>query len=183
MRTEALRCPINGGLLRWNILARVGAVAAALAGASCSAPPPPALDVGKVASVVIGRSSRADVFAALGRPTRTEQGTQGETWVYERGGDAGGRSGFGSTAAAASGVVGAFVPYVGLIGSGLGLANAVRGNGAAPDAVSLAVRFGNGIVRDCTVSSTALPRGVPGAAADAGPALACLRPLAMPVVR
>ena len=79
------------------------------------------------------------------------------------------------------GVVGAFVPYVGLVGSGLGLANAVRGNGATPDAVSLAVRFDNGVVRDCTVSSTAAPRGLPGAATDAGPALAYLRPLVAPV--
>ena len=176
MRIEALRRLIRGSPLRWRNLARAGAVAAAMAGASCAAPPAPALDAGKVASVVIGRSSRADVFAALGRPARTEQGTQGETWIYESGGDGGGRSGLGSTAAAASGVVGAFVPYVGLIGSGLGLASAVRGSGATPDTVSLAIRFDNGVVRDCTVSSTALPRGVPGAAADAGPALGCQRP-------
>ena len=176
MRTGADSCSSRRGIRRWRTPARAGTVAVLLMAASCAAPPAPALDAGKVASVVIGQSSRADVFAALGRPTRTEQGTQGETWVYENGGDGGGRSGFGSTAAAASGVVGAFVPYVGLIGSGLGLASAVRGSGTAPDAVSLAVRFDNGVVRDCTVSSTALPRGVTGAAADAGPALGCQRP-------
>ena len=62
-------------------------------------------------------------------------------------------------ASAATGMVGAFVPYVGLIGSGLGLAGAAV-NGAQPDvqAVSLTVLFrDDGIVRDCSYSSTAAP--------------------------
>ena len=83
-----------------------------------------------------------------------------------------------SGVSAASGVAGAFVPYVGLIGSGLGLAgvgaDAMR---ADPQAVSLAVLFrGDGVVRDCTYSSTAAPAGVPGAAAGAASPIGCQQP-------
>lgn len=151
-----------------------------LMAASCSAPdarPPPVLDPGKVASVVVGRSSRADVFGALGRPGRMERSGRGETWIYEatQGGTRGG-AGMGGVAAAA-GVAGAFVPYVGLVGSGLGLAGAAV-DGARPEVVqaSLAVVFrDDGVVRDCTFSTTALPAGMPGAATDA-PVIDCQRP-------
>lgn len=148
---------------------RVGAwgrgVAAALAvslGAACSAdaPHPAVLDAGKVGSVVVGRSSRADVYAALGRPSRTERSASGEAWVYEAGGG-GGANPLGG-AATASGLLGAFVPYAGLVGSGLGLAGAAMG-GARPDRarVGLTVAFTtDGVVRDCVLSSTAVPAGV-----------------------
>lgn len=153
-----------------------------LAGASCShdAPPAAVLDAGKVASVVVGRSSRTDVFAALGQPSRTERSALGEAWVYEaKTGDAGG-NGLISGASAATGVVGAFVPYVGLIGSGLGLAGvAMDGMRAEPQAVMLAVVFrDDGVVRDCTYSSTAAPAGVAGPAADAPKLVDCQRPAA-----
>ena len=138
-----------------------------------------ALDPGKVASVVVGRSSRADVFAILGRPSRTERSAVGEAWIYEsKKDDAGGQDLVGGVAAA-SGIVGAFVPYAGLIGSGLGLAGTAM-NGTHPEASAsnLAVAFGpDGIVRDCTYSSTGLPPGVPGAAPDASKIVDCRRPL------
>ena len=151
-----------------------------LAGASCSrnAPPAAVLDAGKVASVVIGRSSRTDVFTTLGQPSRTERSALGEAWVYEaKTGDAGG-NGLISGASAATGVVGAFVPYVGLIGSGLGLAGvAMDGMRAEPQAVMLAVIFrDDGVVRDCTYSSTAAPAGVAGSTADAAKLVDCQRP-------
>ena len=60
-------------------LARTGAALALLACASCAQAPPPAMDAAKVSAVVIGQSSRTDVFAALGRPSRTEQSLLGET--------------------------------------------------------------------------------------------------------
>lgn len=152
-----------------------------LAVASCSQPAPASaiLDPGKVRSVVVGRSSRADVFAALGQPSRTERSAGGEAWIYEaRTGEAGGRGLMGG-ASAASGVVGAFVPYVGLIGSGLGLAGvAADGMHAAPQASSLGVAFrDDGVVRDCVYSSTAAPSGVPGPAAGAAPPIDCQRPV------
>jgi len=152
-----------------------------LAGASCSSdvPPPAVLDAGKVASVVVGRSSRADVFAALGRPSRTERSALGEAWIYEAKEGAGGGQNLIGGVAAASGVVGAFVPYAGLVGSGLGLAGAAMG-GARPEpqVVSLAVAFaGDGIVRDCTYSSTAFPAGVSGSATAAATVVDCHRPL------
>jgi len=151
-----------------------------LAGASCSqsAPASAVLDSSKVASVVVGRSSRNDVFAALGQPSRTERSALGEAWVYEaRTGDAGGR-GLMNGASAASGVVGAFVPYAGLIGSGLGLAGvAMDGTRSEPQVVSLAVTFrDDGVVRDCTYSSTASPAGVPGSAAGVAKLVDCQRP-------
>ncbi len=144
-------------------------VAPMLAGASCShdAPAAAVLDAGKVASVVVGRSSRTDVFAALGQPSRTERSALGEAWVYEaKTGDAGG-NGLMTGVSAAAGVVGAFVPYVGLVGSGLGLAGvAMDGMRAEPQAVMLAVIFrDDGVVRDCTYSSAAAPAGVAGSAA------------------
>ncbi len=153
-----------------------------LAAASCSAAAPvaPALDPGKVASIVVGRSSRNDVFAALGRPARTERGGLGEVWVYQptpTGGDAGG-SGLVSGASAASGILGAFVPYAGVVGSGLGLAGTAMGQGASkPAADSLSVTFrDDGIVRDCTFSSTAFPAAGPGPAAVPAKVVDCQRP-------
>ena len=154
-----------------------------LAAVACSqqAAPSAILDPGKVGSVAVGRSSRADVFAALGQPSRTERSAGGEAWIYEaRTGDTGSR-GWRNGVSAASGVAGAFVPYVGLIGSGLGLAGAgAEAMRADPQAVSLAVSFrADGVVRDCTYSSTALPAGVPGSAAGTGTAapIDCQRPL------
>ncbi len=149
-----------------------------LLAAACSqrAAPSAVLDPGKVGAVTVGRSSRADVFAALGQPSRTERSAGGEAWVYEaRTGDPGDR-GWMTGVSAASGVAGAFVPYVGLIGSGLGLAgaDALR---ADPQAVSLAVSFReDGVVRDCAYSSTAAPAGVPGAPAGAPALIDCQRP-------
>lgn len=151
-----------------------------LAAASCAqrAAPSAILDPGRVGTVVVGRSTRADVFAALGQPSRTERSAGGESWVYEaRIGDPGGR-GWMNGVSAASGVAGAFVPYVGLIGSGLGLAGAgADALRADPQAVGLAVTFReNGVVRDCAYSSTAAPVGVPGAPAGTAVPIDCQRP-------
>ena len=151
-----------------------------LAGVSCSrsASQTAVPDADKLASVVIGRSSRTDVFAALGRPSRTEQSRLGETWFYEaKNGDAGGQ-GLMTGAAAASGVIGAFVPYVGLVGSGIGLAGAaVSGTRGEPDVISVAVNFGDdGVVHNCVYSSTASPAGVPGSAGGPAKVAGCQKP-------
>jgi len=161
-------------------LAMVLAALVLLAGAACSrsASKTTVLDTGKLATVVIGRSSRNDVFAALGRPSRTEQSGVGETWIYEtKPGDAGGPD-FVSGAAAVSGIVGAFVPYAGLVGSGLGLAGtAVNGTRGEPDTVSVAVSFGaDGVVRNCVYSSTAAPAGVSGSAEGPAKIMGCQKP-------
>lgn len=141
----------------------VAALAVSLVAAcSADAPSPAVLDAGKVGSVVVGRSSRADVYAALGRPSRTERSASGEAWIYESGGGGGGAANPLGGAATASGLLGAFVPYAGLVGSGLGLAGAALG-GARPDraTVGLTVAFtADGVVRDCVLSSTAVPAGV-----------------------
>lgn len=116
------------------------------------------------------------MFAALGQPDHTQQSSLGEAWVYEAKAASGsGRSGLMNGAAAASGVVGAFVPYVGLLGSGLGLASSTMGGQpAAPKGDSLTVMFtAGGIVRDCLYSSVAPPAGVPGSKTAAGTGARC----------
>ena len=131
-----------------------------LACSSCSQKPPsPVLDTAKVASVVVGHSSRSEVLAVMGRPSHTERSATGEAWVYESKTDDSGGQGLMSGASAASGVIGAFVPYAGLVGSGLGLAGtAANGTRPDPQAVSLTVMFrDDGIVRDCSYSTTAAP--------------------------
>ena len=152
-----------------------------LLAASCSenSPPPSIMDAGKVASVTIGRSSRTDVFNALGQPSRTERSGLGEAWVYQATKGDAGNGRLVSGASAASGIVGAFVPYVGLVGSGLGLAGAAAGRTRPDDpAVSLTVTFrDNGVVRDCSYSSTAVPAGVPGSVAGAATPIDCSRPV------
>ncbi len=148
----------------------------ALLAAACTPAAPRAsmLDPAKVGSVVIGRSSRTDVFAALGQPSRTEQSRQGESWMYETQSGASDQH-LSDGAGAAAGLVGAFVPYVGLLGSGLGLADAAMDSQHAPPRTSsLRIVFsGNGVVRDCLYTTTDMPAGLPGAKA---PAIGCQRP-------
>jgi len=139
-----------------------------LIAASCSRNDAAVLNPAKVADVVVGRSSRADVFATLGRPTRTERNSSGESWIYEYKSNDLARRGVFQGAAAASGVIGAFVPYAGLVGSGLGLAGTAMDATSSSDMISLAVQFAaNGVVRECVYSTTAFPARVPGAAATA----------------
>ena len=137
--------------------------------AACAPNPQPTaiLDPKKVALVVVGRSSRNDVFATLGRPTRTERNAAGETWIYDATPRKADNGSLISGAVTATGIVGAFVPYVGLAGSGIGLANsASNASETAPDVSSMSVMFGsNGLVRDCAYSSTATPAGLPGTSA------------------
>ena len=133
------------------------------------------LNPAKVANVVVGQSSRADVFAALGRPRRTERSSLGESWIYEYKNDAAGQRGVLQGAAAVSGVIGAFVPYAGLVGSGLGLTGNAIDQTPRVETTTLAVEFGaDGVVRDCVYSSTALPAGVAGTAPVAP--IDCQRP-------
>ncbi len=139
----------------------------------CSGPPDPGfLKSGKLGLVVVGQSSRTDVFTALGRPVRTERSGAGESWVYEAGADKTATSGLVSGATMASTVVGAFVPLAGLVGPGIGLANSAR---TPADTANLVVKFGaDGIVVDCTQSSTAMPQGLPGS--DPSLPADCTRP-------
>ena len=151
----------------------------ALAGASACAGDaghPAVLDRSKIPSIVVGRSTQGDVFALLGRPSRAERSAQAETWIYEDKAS-GGEGRLVSGAAAASGIVGAFVPYVGLLGSGLGLADAATG-GARPQAAttSFAVSFGDGgIVRDCVYATTEFS-SAPGRAPGIPRSVDCQRP-------
>jgi hypothetical protein len=118
-----------------------------------------------MAAIVVGQSSRSDVFATLGRPARTEQSNAGERWVYESHRDSQGNAQLVSGAGAAAGVVGAFVPFVGLVGPGLGLVNAATDNPAPGTGnASLSIDFGaDGVVRDCVYASSDVPAGLPGA--------------------
>jgi outer membrane protein assembly factor BamE (lipoprotein component of BamABCDE complex) len=136
-----------------------------LTGVSCSKnEAKPVLTPTNIAHVVVGQSSRADVFATLGRPTRTQRTSSGESWIYEYKRDAAVRHGILQSAAAASGVIGAFVPYAGLVGSGLGLAGTALDGTTDIETTSLSVEFGpDGVVHECVYSSTAFPAGVPGA--------------------
>ena len=186
-RSDGLRKPDRstgmvkhgGNVMKRGLAARYAACAALLMIAGCTPKPHAAaiLDPKKVSLVVVGRSSRDDVFATLGRPTRTERNAGGETWIYDAARGKAGNSTLISGAVTASGIVGAFVPYVGLAGSGLGLANtASNASDTAPDVSSMSVMFGgNGLVRDCAYSSTAVPAGIPGTATGATQVIDCQR--------
>lgn len=129
-----------------------------LAIASCATDAPTVQSPGHLSSVVIGTSTRKEVLTALGRPNRIERSGSGESWVYEHDGGRAKKSGLVSGVAAASGVVGAFVPFAGLIGPGIGLANSVGGAPKA-DVSSETIQFGyDGLVRDCVLVSSALPK-------------------------
>lgn len=146
-------------------------MAALLLAASCAQDAPAALDPAKVGSIAVGRSSRADVFGALGQPSRTERSGLGEAWVYDA--KPGGNRGLVGQASAVSGVVGVLVPYAGLVGTGLGLGAALDTPAAQ---ASLTVTFrADGVVRDCAYSSTARPAGLSGPA-GAAPPVDCQRP-------
>ena len=144
----------------------------ALCSGCAGQPGPDFTQPGKLAGVVVGRSSRAEVFAALGRPARTERSSAGEAWVFEASNQSGPSAGLVSGATVASSVVGAFVPFAGLVGTGIGLANSSR---PAADTVTLVVKFDpNGVVQDCTQTSTAAPVGLPGV--EGSPPPDCTRP-------
>lgn len=164
---------------RWPARAALAWMALAV-GPSCSTSTgsPASLDPGKVASVVVGRSSKADVLSALGPPSRTERSAQGEAWIYETKDDGSGGQDLMSGMAAVSGIVGAFVPYAGLVGSGLGLAGTAAGAARQrPSVASLAVIFGDeGVVRECVYSSTAPPSRELGSTPRAPGAVDCQRP-------
>lgn len=144
----------------------VGALALLSASGCALEDAAPTIDPARMALVEIGRSSRADVFATLGRPIRTERSTAGERWIYEAGPQSQGNAQLVSGVGAAAGIAGVFVPYLGLIGPGLSLANAASGTqptGAAR--ATLSVDFtAEGLARDCVYSSGAMPAGLPGAA-------------------
>src|SRR5438105_97829 len=93
--------------MRWLVLLPL---LASLASCSESERPSPGADRAKVAALVVGRSSRDEVFETLGRPSRTERNSAGESWMYEWAGGRGGRATALQGAATASSVVGAFVP-------------------------------------------------------------------------
>lgn len=159
--------------------ARTSVLPLLLAAPSCSRQPPASsLDPGKVASIVVGRSSRNDVFAALGQPARTDRSSLGEVWIYQPTGGGTSGSGLMSGASAASGILGAFVPYAGAVGSGLGLAGtALDGTRSTPPANSLSVAFrDDGIVRDCTFSITIFPAAGPAQDGSPGKVVDCQRP-------
>ncbi len=157
---------------------RWASLLAAAALAACASKPPPSLNAAKIATVVIGRSTRSEVFAALGRPAHTSQSLAGESWVYEPRRAESGNGQLVTGAGAAAGVVGAFVPFVGLAGPAIGLANAAGGPAAsAPAGDSLAVSFdGAGVVRDCVYTSAAIPAGLPSAAPGPAAPVGCQRP-------
>ncbi|MBV8614438.1 MAG: outer membrane protein assembly factor BamE [Acetobacteraceae bacterium] len=136
------------------------------------------LDPGKVSAVHVGRSSRSDVLALLGRPSRTEWNTAGETWVYQVREENLSRQELASGATVAGTVLGAFVPFGGLVGTGLGLAGTQVGGAGAEPVTTLTVAFGEtGTVRDCTYSTTAFSaQPAPGTGAAAQPAFRCQGP-------
>lgn len=163
-----------------GMYARAAALPLLLATISCSQSmsSAPTLDPGKVASIVVGHSSRNDVFVALGQPARTERSSAGEVWIYQpTNGGTGGR-GLMSGASAATGILGAFVPYAGAVGSGLGLAGtAMSGTSSTSPPNSLSVSFrGDGVVRECTFSSTMFSAAGPGPAAAPAKIVDCQRP-------
>ena len=125
---------------------------------------PATIDPAKMAMVEIGRSSRDDVFATLGRPVRTERSNAGERWIYEAAAQSDRRGRLVSGVGTATGVLGTFVPFVGLVGPGLSLANAATGPSPPSTAgSSLSVDFGaDGLVRDCIYASGAMPTGLSG---------------------
>lgn len=164
-------------MMGWRRLVRLGGEVGLLTWALAGCAPTgdaAGPDRAKVASVVIGRSSRDDVFGALGRPSRTERNAAGEFWTYEWSGRGGRTAAAVQGAATASSVIGAFVPYAGLVGTGIGLAGPRLGGTSKPDTSSLTVQFGpDGTVRECALSSTGLPAGLHG---SAGPPVDCQRP-------
>ncbi len=146
---------------RRAVLNALCGAAALLLAASCSrsAKPVTVLAPDRVASVVVGRSTRADVFAVLGKPTRSERSAAGEAWVYKTKESKSGSNALLGGAAAGSAILGTFVPYAGLVGSGIGLANAAEaGSEPPPESASLTVAFGpDGVVHDCIYATTAAP--------------------------
>lgn len=146
-------------------IARLCWQAAALLLAACTQPPagPAALDVTKVPNIIVGRSSRAEVFALLGQPGRIDRDGQGERWTWASGGAAPDR--LGPAMQAASTVAGAFIPFAGLAGTGLGLARSAT-DGPPPGLTTFAVAFTDrGVVQDCMASASALPADGAGAPA------------------
>ncbi len=134
------------------------------------------LEPSRVSSIIVGRSSKSDVLTALGKPSRVDRNGQGETWVYEYRPDGSGRQTLLAGAQAASAVAGAFVPFVGLLGTGVGLASAADGGGPEPGTTTLAINFADfGIVRECTYSTSMVPADSP-TGANAGTAPDCQRP-------
>lgn len=153
-------------------MGRLGSMTVLLLTACAQAPASPAaLDLSKVPGIVVGRSARAEVFALLGQPGRIDRDGRGERWTWASGGAEPDR--MGPVMQAASTVAGAFVPFAGLAGTGLGLARSAAA-GPPPGVTMFSVLFTDGgTVQDCTASASAPPAEGTGAPA---PLPDCARP-------
>lgn len=114
-------------------------------------------DLRKLSAVVVGQSSRADVLGVMGQPSQVLRNARGESWVYEAqdSGRTDGRVAAGTQAAAT--VAGALIPFAGLVGAGMGLANAAVSEPRRPAVTTVTVEFAEaGVVRECIYATNAM---------------------------
>ena len=134
-------------------------------------------DFSKLTTVVVGQSSRADVLGAMGRPSQVLRTAKGEAWVYEAGG---GRDRARMAAAgtqAATTVASALIPFAGLVGAGLGLANSMTSDPRGPQVTTVTVDFAEtGVVRDCLYATNVITNA-DLARADGRAPFDCSRPV------
>lgn len=137
---------------------RLGLGAALLALAACAGGDgAPVLDLAKLPSIAVGESSRVEVFQIMGRPTQVLRGARGESWVYQAQASTADRRNLAAGAQVASTVAGVLIPFVGLVGTGIGLASQMGGDAPPPGVTTVTIDFADpGIVRDCTISTNVM---------------------------
>ena len=114
-------------------------------------------DLRKLSAVVVGQSSRTDVLGVMGQPSQVVRGARGESWVYEAQGVSRNDGRMAAGAQAATTVASALIPFAGLVGAGMGLANSMGPDSRRPAVTTVTIDFAEaGFVRDCFYATNAM---------------------------
>ena len=93
----------------------------------------------------------------MGQPSQVLRNARGESWVYEAQGASRGDGRMAAGAQAATTVASALIPFAGLVGAGVGLANSMASEPRRPTATTVTIEFAEaGVVRDCLYATNAM---------------------------
>ena len=93
----------------------------------------------------------------MGQPSQVVRSARGESWVYDAQGAGRDNARMAAGTQAATTVASALIPFAGLVGAGVGLANSMASEPRRPTVTTVTIEFAEaGIVRDCLYATNAM---------------------------